>query len=155
MIVNIKTDYRPSEIEYILNLQNSVGRAKKSIDYGLGINWVSNKSKRLCLFYNDGAKDRWGYQSLLRAYFYGKVISTKNGCRVVGIVCPKLSYLISAFIIFLVFVFGVFYDPAEYIIGIIFFAVVLVLLNFNIPKGIREIHKYLEGKFSGGSKMQM
>lgn len=78
MFINIKSDYSTAEIERILSSKRNVKYMRKYVDYDLGINWVSHRKNLLCLFYNFGTKDKHGYQSTVRPYFYGKVFKTKK-----------------------------------------------------------------------------
>lgn len=101
MFINIKSDYSTAEIERILSSKRNVKYMRKYVDYDLGINWVSHRKNLLCLFYNFGTKDKHGYQSMVRPYFYGRVFKTKKGNRIIGIALPEITFLLLSLVIFI------------------------------------------------------
>ena len=86
MIINIETNLSLNKIENILSNKICCKYPFFNCDdYKLGINWVSNNKNFICLFYEDDTKDRWGYQTKVKSFFYGRAIRIKNKYRIKGL----------------------------------------------------------------------
>lgn len=149
MIINIKTNRSIEEIENILSLQKLEKYPRRYQEYDLGINWVKNKTKFLCLFYEDGSTDRHGNYLEVKQCFYGKVIRFKEYNRIVGISTINIVVLVKLLLLllFAYFIGDEVFNLGFDLIGIIFVSFVLAVFVNDILKGNSEIKKYLISKF--------
>lgn len=147
MLINIETNLSLKEIEIILSNKICHKYPFFHREYDLGINWVRNSKNFMCLFYEDGATDRWGSQSKVKSFFYGKVVRVKDKYRIIGISCVNIYFIITALIVFGAILINI--DSFDYdaIFGILFFSLIVVLFNLHIPKGNKRIKDYLERQF--------
>lgn len=147
MLINIETTLSLKEIEFILSNKICHKYPRFYREYDLGINWVKNSKKFLCLFYEDGTTDRWGYQTKVKSFFYGKVIKANDKYRIVGISCANIFFIITALIVFGVILFNIDSFNLDAISGILFFSLIIALFNLNIHSGNKKIKEYLERQF--------
>ena len=147
MLINIETNLSLIEIENILSNKTCHKYAFFHRNYDLGINWIKNNKNFICLFYEDGTKEKSGYQSKIRSFFYGKVIKVNEKYRIVGISCPNIFFIIDMLIIFCVLLHNINNLDFDAVYGISFVSLTFVLLNLNIPQGNKEIKDYLERQF--------
>lgn len=150
MIINIKSKFSVEKIEYILSSQQLENYPKSSCQYNLGINWVSNKRNFLCLFYEDGAKDRFNCSFNAKPFFYGKVIKHKDDYRIVGIACLNIVHIILLFVALLISIFTsdefIQFDNGT-LFALIFVSFLISIFVSDFFDGIKEIKKYLLNKF--------
>ncbi|MEE0913763.1 MAG: hypothetical protein U0L76_04155 [Ruminococcus sp.] len=147
MLINIETNLSIEEIENILSNKICHKYPFFHREYDLGINWVSNNKNFICLFHEDGTKDRWGYQTKVKPFFYGKVIKVNNKYRIIGISCVNIFFIITALIVFGAIIFYMDSFNFDAVFGILFFSLTVVLFNLHIPKGNKRIKDYLERQF--------
>ena len=148
MLINIETNLSIEEIENILSKKICHKYRFFHREYDLGINWVKNNRKFICLFYEDGTKDRWGYQTTVKSFFYGIVLKVNNKYRIIGVSCVNIFFIISTLIILGLIVFYADSFNFDTIFGIFFCFLIFILSNLNISKGNRKIKEYLERQFS-------
>lgn len=148
MLINIETNLSLKEIEIILSNKICHKYPFFHREYDSGINWVSNSKNFICLFSEDGTTDRWGYQSKVKSFFYGKVIRVKDKYRIIGISCVNIFFIITALIVIGAIIFYIDSFDFDAIFGILFFSLTVVLFNLNISKGNNKIKDYLERQFS-------
>ena len=148
MLINMETNLSLKEIEIILSNKICHKYPFFHREYDSGINWVSNSKNFICLFSEDGTTDRWGYQSKVKSFFYGKVIRVKDKYRIIGISCVNIFFIITALIVFGAIIFYIDSFDFDAIFGILFFSLTVVLFNLNISKGNNKIKDYLERQFS-------
>ena len=148
MLINIETTLSLKEIEMILSSKRCHKYPLFHGEYDLGINWVKNNRKFICLFYEDGTKDKWGYQTTVKSFFYGKVLKVNNKYRIIGVSCVNIFFIIATLIILCLIVFYADSFNFDTIFGIFFCFLIFILANLNISKGNRKIKEYLERQFS-------
>lgn len=147
MLINIKTNLSLEEIEIILSNKTCHKYPLFHNEFDLGINWVKNNKKFICLFYEDGTENRWGSQSTVKAFFYGKVIKINKKYRIIGISCVNIFFIITTLIILGSIIFYTDSFNFDTIIGLLFFFLVFALFNLNIGKGNKKIKDYLKRQF--------
>ena len=147
MLVNIETNLSLKEIERLLSEKVCYEYPFFHHDYDLGINWVNNTKDLVCLFYEDGAKDRWGYQTTVKLFFYGKVIKFNNKYRIIGVSCINILFIILTLVFLGWLVFSAISFNEDTTFGILLCLLIFGLANCNISKGNKIIKKYLEQEF--------
>lgn len=147
MLINIETNLTLKEIENILSNKICHKYTFFQRNYDLGINWIKNNKNFICLFYEDGTKEKSGYQSRVKSFFYGKVIKVNKKYRIVGISCVNILFIIEMLIILGVLLYNINNFDFDAVFGVLFFFLTFLLFNLNIPKGNKEIKDYLERQF--------
>lgn len=147
MFINIESNLSIKEIESILSDKICHKYPFFHNEYDLGINWVKNSRNFICLFYEDGTEDRWGYQTTVKSFFYGKIIKVNNKYRIIGITCVNIFFIITTLIFFGVFIFNIDSLNLDAIFGVLLFSLIVVLFNLNIDKGNKKIKDYLKRQF--------
>ncbi len=147
MLINLKTDLSINEIENILSNKICNKYPLFGGEYDLGINWVKNSSNFICLFYENGTKDRWGGQTTVKSFFYGRVIRINGKNRVVGVSCVNIFFIIVTLIILAEIILNTGAANFDSVFGILLFCVIFVLFLLDIPKGNKKIKDYLKRQF--------
>lgn len=149
MLINIETNLSLKELNTVLSQKNCYKYPfiSRKIEYNLGINWISNHKKFICLFYEDGTTDRWGYQTTVKPFFYGKVLKIKGKNKIVGICCPNVTFVLLTLSILFTTILcsgGFTYDL---VFDLLLFFVIVTLFYWNIPEHYKKIKDYLEKQF--------
>ncbi len=149
MIVNIKSNLSLKEIENILSEKRCHKYPLFHSECSLGINWVNNSKNFLCCFYEDGSTDRWGCQDAIKSFFYGKVIKINDKYRIIGITCVNAFFVFTTILFSVLFILGIGSFNFDSIFGILFFILIIILMNLKISKGNKLIKNHLEKLFQG------
>lgn len=150
MLINLETDMSLNEIENILSNKTCQKYPFFNSEYNLGINWVRNSKNFICLFYESGAKDRWGYQTKVKSFFYGKVIRVNGKYRILGISCVNLFFIIITLMILTAVIINGGGFNCDSVFGIFFLCIISVLFTLDISKDSKKIKNYLERQFCKG-----